>query len=209
MRSTGRKICSTTQPHLIMADRCAEDENENVITPEQQVPDKPVNVPWESCITLGEYWTHHYGDSANYKSPRYIIHLLIDIVAKGGNLALNIAPQPDGELPMEALKILNEVGNWLKLNGEGIYGTRVVYPYDANKVAYTKKADAIYAFKKYEWDYHAPRSVDVVIDHPVKEVVLLRTGEQLPFVQNGNVVTIDTKDMPLYNMMYADCFRIR
>ncbi len=57
----------------------------------------PLGVPWESCITLGTSFSFAYEDT--YKKPREVILLLIDIVAKGGNLAINVGPQPDGRLP--------------------------------------------------------------------------------------------------------------
>lgn len=59
-----------------------------------------------------------------YKSPTAIIHDLIDIVSKNGCLLLNVGPKPDGTIPSAEVRILREIGHWLKINGEGIYGTR-------------------------------------------------------------------------------------
>ena len=89
------KIRSTTQPHLIVCDRTVGGEFENIITPEQTIPEKAICVPWESCITLGEAFSFRYSDK--YKSGYTLVHMLIDVVSKGGSLALNIAPQPDGK----------------------------------------------------------------------------------------------------------------
>ena len=202
------KIRATTQPHLIVADREQGGMYENIVTPEQKVPEKPINVPWESCITISRDFSFRYDSDLNLKSAKEIIHMLIDVVAKGGNLALNITPQPDGELPAKTLETLNELGNWLKINGEGIYGTRPVSPYADKNVCYTQKKGNVYVFVKYNRMYHALRGVELIVDGEVKDIVLLRTGEQVPFIQKGDKLIVDTKDFPLYNMKYADCLKI-
>ena len=61
---------------------------------------------------------------ASYKSSRQVIEMLVDIVAKNGNLLLNFTQQPDGTLDDECLAILADMAAWNKVNGEGIYGTR-------------------------------------------------------------------------------------
>lgn len=96
------------QPWLMVADRTVGGENENFITPEQTVPDHPINVPWESCVTLGTSFSFRYDD--DYKDAKAVIHMLCDIVAKGGNLALNIGPRPDGRLPQKVFPILSDIG---------------------------------------------------------------------------------------------------
>jgi len=202
------KIRSTTQPHLIVADRTVGGKYENILTPEQTVPEKPMNVPWESCITIGRDWAYHYDGNEYLKSVTEIIHLFIGVVAKGGNLALNVTPQPDGELPAKVLESLNELGNWLKINGEGIYGTRPIAPYSNGNICYTQKNGNIYAFLLYNKNYHTQRAAELFIDRKVKSITLLRTGENVPFTQKGNIVIADTKNLPLYNLKYADCLKI-
>lgn len=123
------------RPGLIVADRTAGGMAENIITPEQTVPPKPLMVPWESCVTMGTGFSYRYDDT--YKSPRELIHLLIDVVAKGGNLALNVAPGPDGRLPKPAIDRMDAMGAWLAKNGKAIYGTRVLNPYRVGDWAFT------------------------------------------------------------------------
>lgn len=72
-----------TQPWVLAVDRTVGGAYENYVTPEMCVPEKPLRVPWESCLTLGADFNYAYGD--HYKSPRELVNLLVNIVAKGGN----------------------------------------------------------------------------------------------------------------------------
>ncbi|MGB6960584.1 MAG: alpha-L-fucosidase, partial [Candidatus Acidiferrum sp.] len=65
-----------------------------------------------------------YINDDTFKSPQFIVHQLIDIVSKNGNLLLNIGPRSDGTIPEEVQSVLRDVGAWLSINGESIYGTR-------------------------------------------------------------------------------------
>jgi len=96
------------QPGLIIADRTVGGPYENFVTPEQTIPDKPPNVPWESCITLGNSWKYVCDDQ--YKSPLDVTRMRDDILAEGGNLLLGIGPDPQGMVPPKAADCLREVG---------------------------------------------------------------------------------------------------
>ncbi len=131
------------QPDLIIVNRTARDAYEDYRTPEQEVPKEPPSFVWESCITMGKQWSYKPDDQ--YKSTRDLIRLLVDIVAKGGNLLLNVGPGPDGRLPETALQRMKEIGAWMKVNGEAIYGTRSIAPYRTGEFAFTRKGSTLYA----------------------------------------------------------------
>jgi alpha-L-fucosidase len=131
------------QPRLIIVDRTVGGRYENYRTPEQEVPEKPLPYVWETCMTMGDQWSFKPNDK--YKSTHKLIHLLVDIVGKGGNFLLNVGPQPDGQLPAEAVKRMNEIGAWLKVNGAAIYGTRPIAPYKEGNVVFTRKGKSVYA----------------------------------------------------------------
>lgn len=124
------------QPGLIMVDRTVHGEYENYQTPEQKVPEKPLDYPWETCMTMGEAWGYVPNDK--YKTVNTLIHLLVDIVAKGGNFLLDIGPKPDGTLPEPALQRLTEIGYWMDINKEAIYETKPIAPYKTDNVCFTK-----------------------------------------------------------------------
>ena len=86
-----------------------------------------------------------YIPTEKYKTTKYIIDYLIDVVSKNGNLMLDIPPKPDGTLPDTVLKRLSDIGAWLQLNGEGIYATRPANVYGSASLRFTKnKANNVY-----------------------------------------------------------------
>jgi alpha-L-fucosidase len=78
-----------------------------------------------------------YIENDTFKSTQFVIHQLIDIVSKNGNLLLNIGPRSDGTIPEDVQQVLRDVGAWLKINGDAIYGTRAwtIYGEGPTKVA--------------------------------------------------------------------------
>jgi len=119
-------------------------KNSRNLTPEQKTPEKALPVPWESCITMGGAWGWVKND--NYKSSKELVHLLVNIVAKGGNLLLGVGPNGKGNFEPKVYENLDLLGKWLETNGEAIYETNPVEPFLDGKVAYTAKGDhAIYA----------------------------------------------------------------
>ena len=130
------------QPGLIVVDRTVGGPYENYRTPEQEVPDKALPYVWESCLTMGDQWSYKPDDK--YKSTRTLIHLLVDIVSKGGNFLLNVGPDADGQFPPTAQQRLQEIGRWMRVNSAAIYGTRSIAPYKEGRVCWTRKDHTIY-----------------------------------------------------------------
>jgi alpha-L-fucosidase len=135
------------QPGLLVVDRSVHGEYENYQTPEQQVPEKLLNYPWESCITLGPGWYSASPDE-KYKTVRQAIQLLINIVSKGGNLLLGIGPDKTGDLVPTVYERLKGIGEWMRINGEGIYGTVTNDVYESGDWRFTRSKDGkiVYAF---------------------------------------------------------------
>jgi alpha-L-fucosidase len=92
-------------------------------TPEQQIPATGLpGVDWESCMTMNDHWGYNKNDH-NFKSAKEILQMLADIASKGGNYLLNIGPTAEGVFPPESVERLHKTGEWMKANGESIYGT--------------------------------------------------------------------------------------
>ncbi|MHA6482241.1 alpha-L-fucosidase [Paenibacillus sp. strain BS8-2] len=119
-------------------------------SPEQIIPPNGITdvsgnpIPWEACVTLNNNWGYTSADRV-YKSPTTIIRKLVECVSKNGNLLLNVGPDARGLIPKESLDILAEVGDWIALNGDSIYGCHSADLLKPDWGRYTQKDDKIYA----------------------------------------------------------------
>ncbi|MBE9511193.1 MAG: alpha-L-fucosidase [Bacteroidetes bacterium] len=183
------------QPGLIVVDRAVPGKNQNYLTPENRVPEETLPYPWESCIIAGGGWS--WVPDAKYKSGRELVHLLVDIVAKGGNLLLNIAPGPDGTWHETAYERLNEIAGWMEVNKEAIYSTRPIWPYKEGKVCLTRNKNngAVYLmYLTEDGEDEPPSKIRISAVSPVEKAVvtMLGSNEILEWekVHNGVVVNI-------------------
>lgn len=180
-------------PGMLVVDRWVQGEFENYLTPEQKTMKQASTVPWESCITMGNAWGWVANDQ--YKSTRELIQLLVKIVAKGGNLLLGVGPKGSGEFEPAVYNRLEGMGKWLSINGEAIYGTVPVEPFQEGKIAYTAKGpDTVYAIYMPDKDEVAlPETLTIHINLTGKlSVVLLPVEKKLKskMTPDGLVVTI-------------------
>ena len=136
-------MARSLQPGILVVDRAVEGPDQNYLTPEQRLPEKPLAFPWETCMTMANSWSYVPGD--HYKSVTDLVHLLCKIVSRGGNFLLNVGPGPDGEWAPEAYQRLEGIGAWMKVNSEAIYGSQPIAPYEENGFVYTQTSDACYA----------------------------------------------------------------
>ena len=176
------------QPGLIVVDRTVGGPYENYVTPEQLVPKTPILIPWESNITMGTSFSYKFDDE--YKSERELIHLLIDVVAKGGNLVLNAGAQPDGSLPKPALARMKALGTWLQRFGEGIYNTRACAPYRVGSLGFAKNGDRTFVFKMLA-ENEPVKELFVPYAKPVASVTMLGRGCPLRYTHHNNTICID------------------
>ena len=178
------------QPGILIVDRTVHGEFENYRTPEQAVPKVMSHDPWESCITLGGAWSYVPNDQ--FKSTENVIHLLVEIVAKGGNLLLGVGPTPEGLLLDEQIKKLEEIGNWLKINGEGIYETRAIDNFKNNSTYFTASKDGklIYAIQLLGKETQLTETVQWEGKEPTKNSKMYILGQEKPLkweVKDGKI----------------------
>ncbi len=179
------------QPGLIVVDRAVYGKNQNYLTPENVVPEKALPYPWESCIIAGGGWS--WVPDAKFMTPRQAIHMLVDIVIKGGNLLLNIGPAPDGTWPDEAYSLLGEIGKWLRVNGEAIYGTRAMAPYKDGDVCIARKGEKTwYIYWMGQEGEQLPRTVSMKgVTLPAgAKVTVVGSGESCRWKNDGGAFTI-------------------
>ncbi|MFN8221532.1 MAG: alpha-L-fucosidase, partial [Fimbriimonadales bacterium] len=127
------------QPGLIVVDRTVGGVNENYVTPEGEIPDHFLPYPWETCMPMGTSWTWKPNDE--FKSVGTLVRNLCRIVGRGGNYLVGLGPDGNGEFDPIAYDRLKGLGAWLKRNGEAIYATRPVHPYELANCVFTLKKD--------------------------------------------------------------------
>lgn len=116
-------VIEKLRPDLIMNNRLGGGYQGDTETPEQHIPARGYpGRDWESCMTMNNTWGFK-SDDQNWKSTSVLIRNLCDIASKGGNYLLNVGPTAEGEIPGPSLERLTEVGKWMSVNGESIYGT--------------------------------------------------------------------------------------
>ncbi len=134
---------------------------------------------WEENRGVGHSFGYNRNeDLSHYLTSRAVVHLLVDVVSRGGNLLLNVGPTADGRIPVVMQQRLTDLGAWLQTNGEGIYGTRRWREAaDGPRVRYTAKGSTVYA---------------IALDHPGRELVL-----RAPQASSGTAVTLLGHPAPL------------
>ena len=184
------RVIRGNQPGTMMVARGAGNVYENYLTPEQEIPDKPLDYPWESCITMTYSWA--WRPNLEYKSTAEILGILVKVVSRGGNLLLNVGPRPDGTLEETAYDRLRGIGDWMNVNSEGIYCSKPVAPYQDGKVYFTSRDGAVYAF--YVADEGEKMPSEVVMNGlgltSVKSVRLLGTKRNLRCAVKGDSLTV-------------------
>ena len=166
-------------------------------------------LPWQTDTSIGDWF---YSEGYQYKPTSQIVHMLIDIVSKNGNLLLNVVQYPDGSLPPECQRFLSEMAAWMKVNGEAIYGTRPwkiygegptktvaghfkeVDNYNAQDIRFTTKKNQLYAITlalpKTELRIQSLGSRSPLINKPVTRVQLLGSNEKLHWKQEDDALVI-------------------
>jgi alpha-L-fucosidase len=157
--------------------------------------------PWEECRGIGTSFGYNRMETPeHYTTSEDLIHLLIETVAYGGNLLLNVGPTADGRIPAIQQQRLFEIGNWLKINGEAIFGTRNWEGSSMNKslknTFFTKNEDALFVltteFPKNQLSIKGLNSA--------KGVSLLGYSGQVEFtISNDEMVIVPPKVPICYN----------
>jgi alpha-L-fucosidase len=116
-------------------------------TPEQKLPDAVIDDPWETCHTIGDQWNWKATNVVN-RTGSELIRLLIETRAKGGNLLLNVTPDPHGQIPVEQDAVLRELGLWVFWNRPAVYQVRPWHTLRDGDIwfAREKNSDTVFAY---------------------------------------------------------------
>lgn len=160
-------------------------------TPEQTIPYGTQKSTFESCVTMTDgSWGYNPLDP--YKTTRRILDELVSCAAAGGNYLLNIGPDPDGLIPQSACERLVEIGKWLEVHGEAIYGTERLFPdwWDFFSIGrITTKGNHAYLVVQ-TWSPRGFLSLHH-IKNQVLRATLLSTGQDLPVRREGRRLIIE------------------
>jgi alpha-L-fucosidase len=201
------------QPGLIVVDRSVPGEFENYTTPEQEVPHEPLSYPWETCMTMGDSWSYVPNDK--YKSAHQLIQLLVKVVSRGGNFLLNIGPGPDGDWDPVAYERLNEIGEWMSINSEGIYNSKSMAPYSSANTYFTQSKDGKkqYAFYLLEDSVKTGNTVIIKGLKPSKSAVVSLAGYKGKLkwkaMKDEIVITMPSNDPKIKSQKHAYCFVVQ
>lgn len=117
-----------------------------------EIPEYNNSVDFETPMTICHAWGYNNMPDNRYRELKELIHQLVDIVSLGGNYLLNVGPDPEGVIPPEAQEKLKGIGEWMKVNGEAIYGTKASpFPAKPSWGRITVKEDTMY-LHVYDWN---------------------------------------------------------
>ncbi len=200
-------VARLVQPDILVVDREAPGPHQNYLTPEQQVPSAPLPVPWEACISLTKEWCAMRPDDPA-KSTAETIGNLVRIVAGGGNYLIGIGPDARGRMVPSVRQFLQDLSEWMRVCGEGIYSTRppenppLISSGDDLTWHLTERDGVLFAFGLSGADeVHA--SV-LRVGAELSEVTMLGGGS-LPFHKDGSMTVIM---VPPSATRWATCLRM-
>jgi len=188
------------QPNCIVSGRIGNQLGEYMSTGDNRIPCAPFIGDWEVPATLNDTWGYKETDH-NWKNPADILHLLLKINSRGGNYLLNIGPDGIGKIPQPSIDILLKVGEFVKANGDAIYGTKPVvgYPYDIENFILTSRDHHLYL----SYVGNEPIRLHLtLLDSKVKKATMLATGEPVPYeasfasASKANRIIFNTPENP-------------
>ena len=148
-------------------------------------------LPLETCETMNRTWGYNIED-LDYKTTKTLIHLLVRAAGKNANLLLNVAPQPNGQLPTLAVERLKEMGDWLSVYGETIYGTRGGDIESHSWGVSTQKGNRLFV---HVLDL---KDDNLLLPLKIKVVKAIRfsDGAKIPFIQKKDGVLLNFSEIP-------------
>lgn len=137
-------LVQTLQPDCLVSGRVGNGLGDYDSTGDNQLSVGRVTRDWETPVTMNDTWGFRKDDS-NWKTPAVLIRQLALAASRGGNYLLNVGPTAEGVIPQPSVDRLHEVGQWMRINGESIYGSSPSpYPYELPWGVMTSKPGRLY-----------------------------------------------------------------
>jgi len=174
------------------------------------ISDEAARHKWEECRGIGgSFGFNRMENLDDYSTSEDLIHLLVNVVSRGGNLLLNVGPTADGRIPVIMQQRLADMGKWLEVNGEAIYGTRPWYEAkEVENVRSTRKGDTLYA-TTLSWP---GRELVLPGVNPDRNATVTLLGYDQPLkwrTRGGNlVIEVPVLSVDEVPTLYAHSFRI-
>lgn len=174
-------------------------------TPEQEIPATGLpGIDWETCMTMNDHWGFNKFDT-NFKSSSDLLQKLADIASKGGNFLLNVGPTSLGLFPPTSISRLQDIGTWMKINGEAIYGTEASPFENLTWGRCTEKkidGNTRLYFHVFQWPEDGNLIIPGIFNQPISSF-LLSDSRKCPLAVSRNedalVIEVPAKVPDLYN----------
>jgi alpha-L-fucosidase len=195
---------------------------------ERGVQDNINPYPWQTDTSIGDWF---YQTGQKYKTGTEVIQMLVDIVSKNGNLLINIVQTPEGDLEPDVLNIVQEIADWMPVNGKGIYGTRPwkIYgegpstvkenqkkgqfvgltdtrAYQSADIRFTTKGNTLYAFcmehPEADIEIRSLGKNSTVNDKKIVSISMFGSKQKLKWVQKDDALVITKPtDLPKWSVL--------
>lgn len=202
------KVAKELQPNIIISSRVGDERAPEVFTKDMyfdfftpsdnyftgdQLP-----IPFEMAGTTNASWGYRKDDH-EWRRQNFILSSLIASASRNGNYLLNVGPMPNGLMPEEPVKNLKIAGDWLKANGESVYGTMPSpFPWNYNWGFVTQKPNKIY-LNVFNWPANNQIDLNGILSK-VDRVRVLGSSKDVKFKQDGRFLTIDLADIEKMEM---------
>ena len=209
------RVAHEHSPQTIVNDRVGNDFGDFGIPGDNKIPEDPntYEKPWQTVGTLNNSWGYKSYDH-DWKSVKELIFWLVEIVSKGGNYMLNIGPDGKGNVPEQCITNLENLGTWMDINGEAIYGTtkreitkegstkvvvggtgkrkefkEIVNNFKADDIWFTQKKNHIYAIA-IEYPKDNVVKIKSIVKENIKAVSLLGSNKKVSFKKKENYIEV-------------------
>lgn len=204
------ELVKSINPDVVVSGRIGNGIGDYMTTGDNFIPAEPFPGDWEVPATLNDTWGYKKTDH-NWKDPDKILRLLLKINSRGGNYLLNIGPDGTGNVPEESVRILDQVGTYVKRNEEAVFQTEPVpsYPYDLDWCIFTCKAHRFYIHV-----LEAKEMPEIInFDATIRKAFILENGAEVKtnlelFCEGEHGLTLQLPDEYKKKKNYCVCLEL-